>query len=189
MDISEINALNDNISWLRNRMPNYLANWQASRPNCNFTSGLIKEICTKPGILAPQVFDPLLVWLNDYKANREGKLAFPGPAGVDNFLKIGLRRIYNFVVVADFFSENSQFFAPSPSLTQTAAYQESRKTQKQFSEFIDILNSKLVGCNEKLTFLFLRLSKTISVLPDDLRSMQNYLENYCRSFRVKQLRR
>lgn len=189
MDISEIESLKENISWLSNRMPNYLANWQSIRPNCNFNYGLIREICNKPGILVPQVFNPLLIWLDDYKANREGRLAFAGQGGVDNFLRFGLRRIYNFVIVADFFSQNSNFFAPSPLPEQKEAYFQSKKTQRQFSEFIDILNSKLIGCNEKLSFLFIKLSSTIKTLPEDLLGMKTYLQNYCTSLKIKQLRK
>jgi len=189
MDLPEIKSLKDNISWLKERIPNALGNWQATKPNCNYNSGLIKEVCNKPGILVPQVFNPLLVWLDDYKLNREGKLAFPGPSGVDNFLRIGLRRIYNFVIISEFFSDNPQYFSPSPSTTNFPAYQESKKTQQQFSDFLDILSSKLIGCNESLTFLFIKLSSTIRTLPEDLRFMKGYLENYCSTLRIKQLRK
>ena len=189
MDISEVESLRENILWLKNRMSNYLANWQASRPVCEYNTGLIKEICNKPGILVPEVFDPLIKWLFDYELNREGRLAFAGPGGVDNFLKQGLYRIYRFVVVSDFFSNNPQYFSPSPSPEEFEAYTKSKKAQREFSEFLDILNSKLIGCNQQLTFLFLKLSGTIKNLPDDLKRVQQYLANYCSSLKIKQLKK
>ena len=133
MDISEVESLRENILWLKNRMPNYLANWQASRPVCEYNTGLIKEICNKPGILVPEVFDPLIKWLFDYELNRDGRLAFAGQAGVDNFLKAGLYRIYRFIVVSDFFSNNPQYFSPSASPEDFEAYTKSKKSQKDIS--------------------------------------------------------
>lgn len=189
MDVKEVESLRDNILWLKNRMPNYLTNWQSSRPVCEYNTGLIKEICNKPGILIPQVFDPLIKWLFDYELNRDGRLAFAGPSGVDKFLTSGLYRIYRFVVVADFFSNNPQYFSPSPSPEDFTAYTKSKKAQKEFSEFLDVLNSKLIGCNEKLSFLFIKLSRTIKKLPEELQRVQQYLENYCNSLRIKQLRK
>ena len=189
MDVKEVESLRDNISWLKDRMPNYLSNWQATRPVCEYNTGLIKEICDKPGTLISGVFNPLIKWLFDYELNRDGKIAFAGASEVDKFLTSGLYRIYRFVVVSDFFSNNPQYFSPSPSPEDFAAYTKSKKAQKEFSEFLDILNSKLIGCNENLSFLFLKLSKTIKKLPLELQRVQQYLENYCNSLRIKELRK
>ena len=79
MDITEVESLRDNILWLRDRMPNLLSNWQSTKPNCEFNSGLIKEICYRPKTLVPNIFEPLIKWLFDYQLNREGRLAFPVP--------------------------------------------------------------------------------------------------------------
>ena len=64
-------------------------------------------------------------------------------------------------MVANFISDNPQFYTPSADPNQFSAYAESKKAQTTFSEFVDILSSKLIGCNKQLNFLFLDLSKTI----------------------------
>ena len=189
MDITEVESIRDNILWLRDRMPNVIANWKSTNPNCDFNSGLIKEICYNPGILVPNVFEPLIKWLFDYQLNREGRLAFAGTSGVDNFLKAGLYRIYRFVMVSEFLSQNSQYFVPSAPVGSPDAYFKSKKSQNEFSEFVDILISKLIGCNKDLSFVFLNLSKTIKNLPPDLKKVENYLENQCVSLRIKDLRK
>ena len=98
MDISEIESLRENINWLSKQMPKVVQNWQSTRPNCSYNFGIIREICNKPGIIAPQIFDPLIKWLADYELNREGRIAFPGASGLENFFRIGIRRIYNFIL-------------------------------------------------------------------------------------------
>jgi len=186
MDIKEVEDIRDNILWLEKRIPEFVNNWKLSKPNCEYQSGLIKEICYNPQTLIPKVFEPLIKWLFDYELNRDGKLQFPD---VDNFLKAGLYRIYRFVMVSEFISQNPQFYSPSPSPNQFEAYSKSKKSQREFSEFIDILTSKLIGCNKQLNFLFINLSKTIKNLPEDLRNVQNYLENQCVSLKIKDLKR
>ena len=188
MDISEIESLRENINWLSKQMPKVVQNWQSTRPNCSYNFGIIREICNKPGIIAPQIFDPLIKWLADYELNREGRIAFPGASGLENFFRIGIRRIYNFILVADFLSINSQYYIPSASLTNPAAYRETKKSQDKFAEFVDIISSKLIGCNKSMSFLFLNLTQGLS-LADDLKRMQDYLSNYCASLKFRELKR
>ena len=186
MDITEVENIRDNILWLEKRIPNFINNWKFSRPNCEYQTGLIKEICYNPQSLSPTVFEPLIKWLFDYELNREGKLQFQQ---LDNFLKAGLYRIYRFVMVSEFISQNPQFYAPSPDPSQFSAYAKSKKTQNEFSDFVDTLTSKLIGCNKQLNFLFIDLSKTIKDLPEDLKKVKNYLENQCVSLKLKDLRK
>ena len=137
------------------------------------------------------IFDPLQKWLADYTLSREGKIAFSGPGGLDFFLKSGLRNIFQFTEIADFFSKNPQYLAPVPSpITQAnlGQAQKAAQMQKQYSEFINTFSSRLIGCNKQLSFLFLDLSKTIKNLPTDLVNMQNRLEQKCNSYRIAQLK-
>jgi hypothetical protein len=186
MDVKEVEQLRENIRWLQKVMPTALNNWYNSRKvsgiNCEAYPGVVKEICYKPGLLNSNIFDPVLKWLSDYQLNREGRMAFPGPKGLDTFLKVGLRTIYKFVIVADFFSRNPDFFIPD--FTGAGV-----KKQKEFQDFIDLLNSKLIGCNEKLSFIFLKLSKTIPNLPEDLKAMQKYLDDHCLSLKIRELKK
>jgi hypothetical protein len=185
-DIQEVEILRENIRWLQNVMPKALNNWNLSRKksniNCEAYPKVVKEICYKPGLLNPNIFDPLLKWLYDYELNREGKIAFPGPKGLDTFLKLGIRNIYNFVFISDFFSRNPDFFIPD--FTGAGI-----KKQQEYQDFINTLNSKLIGCNEKLAFIFLKLSKTVKNLPEDLKAMQKYLDDHCISLRIRELKK
>ena len=189
MEISEVDNLRDNISWLRSKMPKVVNNWQSTRPNCNYNFGIVKEVCLKPGLMVSKIFDPLIKWLFDYELNREGKLAFPGTAAAQNFYRLGLRLVYNFILISDFLSQNPQYYTPSAPVSNLPAYKETRKSQKEFSDFVDLLSSKMIGCNEQMSFLFLKLSKSVPNLTDDLKRMQEYLSNYCTSLRIKELKK
>ncbi len=186
MDIRDVENLRDNVLWLGQRMPGFMQRWQASKPNCEYNTGLIKEICYKPGILGIEVFDPVIKWLSDYILNREGSLKI---VNVDDFLKAGLYRIFRFVTVADFFAQNTQYFVPYQALDQNklSEYRTYLKSQKDYQEFINLLLGKLIGCNDKLHFIFKKLLKTVDKLPEDLQKMQAYLENKCVSLRIQAL--
>ena len=188
MDIRDVENLRDHVLWLEKRMPGVMGRWQESKPNCEYHAGVIKEICYKPGTIVSEVFDPVSKWLSDYILNREGKLAIPD---VDAFLRAGIYRFFKFVVVADFFSQNPQYFVPYQVLDKNniSAYTASLKTQKDYQEFIDLLISKLIGCGEKLNFVFLKLVKTVKQLPPELANMVNYLQNECNFLRVRALKR
>jgi hypothetical protein len=175
MDIKEVDLLRDNVLWLRDRMPTAMGNWQASKPNCEYNTGLIKDICYRPGTLISEVFDPMIKWLSDYILEREGRIK----TDTDTFLKAGLYRMFRFVTVADYFAKNSQYFVGN----------NFGKAQKDYRDFINILLEKLIGCNKQMTFMFLQLTKTVKNLPDDLRQMQIYLENQCTSLKIRNLER
>lgn len=186
-DVKEIEEIIENLKWLAGKMPGALDNWQKTKPNCLYHTSWVKEICEKPGKIK-DIFDPLIKWLFDYILSREGKIAFAGSAGLDAFLKKGLVLISNFIIVADFFSKNTQYFYPSPDPTKQKEYFESKKNQNLQTEIIQNMMSRLIGCNEKFSFLFLRLSKTINKLPDDLKRLQDYLERECISLKVSNLK-
>jgi hypothetical protein len=191
-DLREVEEIRNNIKWLQEKMPNAIKNWLSTKPNCNYQTGLIKEICSNPYVLNRDVFDPLIKWLYDYQLNREGKLAFTGSNGVDYFLKLGLNYIYKFVVVVDFFTRNPDFFAPNPPGPVTSANlkenSEARKIQNDYQQILNILSSKLIGCDEKLSFLFLKLSRTVKNLPDNLKKIQTYLDQKCLSLKATSLK-
>ena len=65
------------------------------------------------------------------------------------------------------------------------ANKEAADKQKIYQDFINTLSSKLIGCNEQLGFIFLKLSKTVKSLPSDLGKMQSYLESQCLSYRMR----
>lgn len=190
MDVNEVESIIGDLSWLQKNIPIAISNWQATKPNCNYYSGMIKEICLTPGKLDKGIFDPLIKWLADYTLNRQGRIAFAGANGLDNFLKIGLRLITNFVIVADFFSKNPSYFIPTPPISSAnlTAVKKATDSQAQYKEFLNLLSSKLIGCNEKLNFIFLKLSKSINKLPEDLLKMQQYLESQCLSYRIQGLK-
>ena len=189
MEISEVEELMENLTFVRDQMSIAVKNWKGTKPICSYEIGVIKEICEYPGKLNPLIFDPLLKWLADYILNREGKIAFTGRGGLDSFLRVGLRNIYNFIFLADFFSRNPNYFVPIAPSATLQAKKEAINKQAAYQGILDALSSKLIGCNEKLGFIFLKLSKTISVLPDDLKKMQSYLENQCLTYRKRNIKR
>ena len=186
MDIREVSQLRDDVLWLRDRMPAAMARWSGSRPNCEYNAGLIKDICYRPGILIPEVFDPVIKWLSDYILNREGTMKI---VNVDDFLRAGIYRIFRFITVADFFAKNPQYFTPYVPPQDFNAYAAASKAQADYREFINLLSEKLIGCNDKLHFIFLKLSKTIPNLTPDLQQMQTYLANHCTFLKVRALER
>lgn len=189
-DVKEVENIMENIGWLKSQMAIAISNWQGGKPNCSIGySGILGDICRNPNTFSSKVFDPLTKWLADYVLNREGKIAFTGAGGLDFFLKQGLRHISNFIVVADFFSKNPYYFVPNPpiSVSNLQANKEAGEKQKIYQDFINTLSSKLIGCNDQLGFIFLKLSKTIKSLPSDLAKMQSYLESQCLSYRIRSI--
>ena len=186
-DVKEAESVMENLGWLKKQMPKAINNWQGGKPNCSIGyPGILGEICQKPGTVYSKIFDPLTKWLADYVLLREAKIAFAGSGGLDLFLKKGLRIISNFVIIADFFSKNPYYFVPFDS-SSIEANKKAVDTQRQYQEFIDALSSKLIGCNEELSFLFLKLSETIKSLPEDLKKMQSYLKSQCLSYRIRKI--
>jgi hypothetical protein len=185
-DVKEVERLMENISWLKTQMPKAVSNWKDYVKSCAFYRGILKEICENPSALLPSIFDPLIKWLADYILLREGRLAFTGKA-LDDFLKVGLRRIYNFIYVMDIFIKNPKYFFPDPSSQDLSAFRQAQVKQNQYKQFLILLNQKLIGCNDQLNFLFLKLSKTIKVLPQDLINIQKYLEQECTNLRIRNL--
>lgn len=177
-DVEEVELLRDNVLWLKQRMPVAIKNWKIRDPNCNFSAGLVRDLCYKPANILPEIFDPLIKWLSDYILYREGRIKLNN---VDDFLRVGLVNIYRFVLLADTFMKNSHYFIPSNM-------PRSIKSENEYREFINILLSKLIGCNKQLNFLFIDLSKTIKGLVPELVQMQNFLQNECLSLRIENLR-
>jgi len=177
-DIKEVEFLRDNVLWLRDRMPSAMGSWQDTKPVCEYNAGLIKDICYRPGILIPEIFDPLVKWLSDYILLREKRIQIPD---LDAFLRAGLYRMFRFITVADYFAKNAYYFVPKGL--------ETAKAKNDYREFINVLMEKLIGCNKQMNFMFLDLTKTIKKLPDDLKQMQMYLENQCTSLKIRKLER
>jgi len=188
-DIQEVELIIENLKWLNRQMIPAISNWQATKPRCSLlgSSKIVKNICEKPGTLNRDIFDPLLKWLYDYILNREGSLAFTGK-GLDTFLKKGLRHIHAFIVIAEFFERNPQYFIPDPPISNLTEYVKAQKSQAEYKKFLNVLMSKLIGCNRKLSFLFLDLSRTIRQLPKDLKDIQEYLDQQCLFTRTRLLK-
>ena len=185
MDIQEVEKILENLRWLQTQMPTAIQNWQNMKPNCSYHTGVIKEICVSPGRINPLIFDPLILWLSNYILTREGRIAFPGPSGLDNFLRRGLVVITNYIAIADFFSKNPDFFVA----TDLNKMGETLQKQKTYQQIIETLSSKLIGCDKQLTFLFLDLTKSIKTLTPDLKRMQEFLDQKCLSLRISGVRR
>lgn len=189
-DIKEVEDILNDLRFLRRQMGPAVANWKSSKPNCEMLigymdKGILKSICEAPRRIN-QYFDPLIKWLSDYILYREGRGQLPEVT--DQFLKYGLRLIHAFVIIAEFFERNPQYFVPDPPIKDLSKYRNAQKQQRQYQEFLNLLVNKLIGCNRKLSFLFLDLSKTITNLPEDLVNVREYLDQQCNSLRVRRLK-
>ena len=172
-------------------MSNVLLQWKITNPTCSLNPGLIKDICHKPQILISDVFNPLLEWLNNYQFIKTGVIVPGSVEEIDNFLRAGLYRMYRFVMVTDFFANNPQFFIDIKDISINKGnfekYKEIKTQQSGFSEFINLLISKLTGCKGDTTFLFLKLIKSVRNLSSELKQMETYLTDHCLVLRVKEL--
>ncbi len=186
-DLDDIELLIENITWLSKKMPEAVSNWKATRPVCEYNTGLVRIICENPGKLNDEVFTPMLVWLDEYKLRRTGKNLI-SKNNVDYFLKSGLRRIFRFVTVAEFFSDNSQYFISNNSNNPANDIFSRNEMTKKYREIISNIDKRLIGCIETLSFNFLKLAETISDLPEDLLEMKSYLYNVCVKKRVQDLK-
>jgi len=187
-DIEEVQHLLDQLRWLSNQMPNAIRNWMSTKPNCLFYTGALKSLCENPAILNRTVFDPLIKWLSDYILLREKRITVQtlNFNSLDDFLKVGLRVIAKFIIVAEFFADHTDLFVPnSKDLSKMG---QIYKQRDQYKEFINILLSRLIGCNDKLSFLFLKLSGTISNLSDELKLLRTHLDDKCLDLRKQALK-
>lgn len=189
----EIEKLIDDIKWLNKTMPTAVKNWNNTRPNCDLFSGILKNLCENPNILNRVIFDPLIKWLFDYILVLDKKIDIGKKFGsLDEFLKIGLRVMAKFIVTAEFFSKHTDLFLPDPPGPMGSEYVskmvEINKQRDQYRRFINLLSSKLIGCQETTALMFLSLTKTIKNLDNDLKSLINYLDNRCTDIRLEKLK-
>lgn len=188
-DIKEVKEIKEYLVWIKAEMSKAINRWIENVGNCKYamshmSSGILRNLCENPRQLNPKILDPLIKWLDNYMLNREGKLQIPN---IDTFLLRGLRLIYQFTVVADHFIKNPRYFYPDPPIRDLKAYSAAQREQNKYKELIIILTEKLIGCNKNLSFLFLDLSKTIKKLPEDMKRIQDYLDQECLFLRTRKL--
>lgn len=188
-DIKEAKAIKDSLVWIKTTMPAAINRWIENVGNCQYamdymSSGILKNLCLNPRQLNPNILDPLIKWLDDFILNREEKLVIPD---LDKFLRRGLRLIYQFTVIADHFIKNPRYFYPDPPVRDLKTYREAQQKQNEYKAFIITLTQKLIGCKEELSFFFLDLSKTVKKLPEDMKRIQDYLDQECLFLRTRKL--
>lgn len=202
--VNEINSLMKDIKWLEEQMPVAISNWKADMkvrypggcqdlvlnfPATAHRRNVIKKICQSPGTYKRDFFESLYNWLEKYKRNRQGTLAFTTKS-LDNFVRRGIVLIHNFVVLTTYFADQSEFFAPLlPSTSANITMnKELYAKQKQYKEYIYRLNQRLIGCSDRAIFPFLRLSGSVQTLVTDLLDMRDYLAQQCLRIRAELLR-
>nr|QBK91416.1 MAG: hypothetical protein LCPAC302_00360 [Pithovirus LCPAC302] len=191
-DVEEVKLLIDNLQFIEKQLPRAIGNWKNKIKSCDWAvigdniDGILKSICQNP-VTIGKIFAPLYSFLNNYIANREGRIAFTGRE-LNAFLKRGLTAIYRYTVMSDFFAKNPHFFVPSVSpITQFSAYKKAQTQQNTYKDFMLTLNERLIGCKQKLNFLFLGLVGTVKQLNPELEKMRLYLDNSCNSIRIARL--
>lgn len=175
-DIEQVEKLRENLIWLKNKMPGVIKIWKSRNPICEYYPSLIGKMCTSPGLIENEIFDPVIKWLSDYQLMREGRISLPTSKNLDNFIILGLKIIYNFIYFAEFLSKNTDFFTGD------------LKSQKEYTQILNEISSQLIGCNETLSFLFLKLSRTVKQLSPDMKQIQNYLDTRCQTIRIQNLK-
>lgn len=194
LDVTEVKTIIDNLQYLEKTLPPAIHRWKKQLGNnCDLamghmSKGTLKRLCENPSILHREIFAPLYSFLNTYIANREGRIAFTGKT-LDSFLKKGLRAVQKYVVIADHFARNPNYFVPDVSFSEKgyAAYKAATVEQNKYKEFIFTVNEYLIGCKDKLNFMFLKLLSTVKNLDPELQQMKDYLDQQCISMRIARL--
>lgn len=187
-DVVEVKTIIDSLKYLETQFPSAIQNWKNQIKTCDGATGILKRLCENPNIVRTEIFGPLYQFLNTYIANREGKVAFTGPT-LDTFLKKGLRAIQAYTVVSDFFAKHPEYFIPDvPYTKDPKGYTAAVLEQKKYKDFIFTINERLIGCKDKLNFMFLKLLTTVKNMPQELVDMKNYLENQCLFMRKERLK-
>lgn len=183
-DIKDVDIILDNIKWLSAKMPLAIKKWKDTKPDCRYNDGLVKVICENPIKINGEVFLPIMEWLLDYKLRRNSKdVEYKIKGDTDYFLKTGLRRIFRFVTIAEFFSDNPQYF-----VTENVDLFTKTELSGKYRDIISTINKRLIGCINTLSFNFIKLANTIKILPEDLIEMKSYLNNICIKKKVQDLR-
>lgn len=194
-DVTEVKVLLNNLQTLEKKLPGAIQRWKQDIKSCNSAiafmrdeSALLKDLCERPGTFGTNIFGPIYSFLNAYIANREGRMAFTGPS-LDAYLLRGLRAIYNYSVVADFFARNPQYFvSPVPVSAGLEALTKAQiESNKQKDEILSTIE-RLIGCKKELNFMFLRLLSTVKNLNPDMQKFKSLLEDECRSVQIERLK-
>ena len=192
MDVTEIELILDNLEYLEKQLYGAISRWKKNIKTCDWavdymSKGVLKGIC-KNQIELKEIFGPLYSFLRTYIAIRNKRIAYTGKS-LDKFFIRGLKAIQKYTVVSNFFAENPQYFFPNESLTNVKKFTKAQVSQQKYKEFIINLNERLIGCKNKLNFMFLGLLGTVKTpLSDELKDMKNYLENQCLFMRTKKLK-
>jgi hypothetical protein len=147
-------------------------NWLKRKPNCAYySSKILRELCEKPGTLKSFILDPIKKWLFDYEINLTRNI--PG-FNLDTFLRRGIRVIYNFIMIAFFFAQNSNYFTPLEKTKNTKLW------------ILDLI-SQMSNCTDRLTFIYDRM-KRIKNLPEELKNMRQEISDICLRVRLEKLK-
>lgn len=192
-DISEVKQLIDNVKYINGVFTNGLRLWRPETQNCSLavgykSQGFLNRICEYPQTLQTELFTPLIDWLEKYKNNREGKIAFT-PGTLDSFLKRGLMLVYRFTIVADLFIKNPDYLFPTPALRTNQdipKINQARVNQNKYKEFIILLNERLIGCNKQMKFLLVDLFETVKD-KTEFDGIKKYLDDQCLFLRSRKL--
>lgn len=189
-DVEEISLLIDNIDFLSDHIPNVIKNWKLLIKQCNDIidpTKIIKEICKNEN---PKsfIFNPLINWLKKWISLRkkEHNIVLTKKS-IDIFLMQGLDLIYKFVVFSNFLIKNIDFFVPY----NDGSYEVIKKVIKErneYEEFIILINKKLIGCVDNLTFKIIPLIETTTIKKSDETIKKiNYLKDTCLEMRRLEL--
>ena len=194
-DITEIKVLLSDLQSLEAKLPGAIQRWKQDIGTCNSVAAFMRDesqalrnLCDRPGNLNQNIFAPIYSFLNAYIANREGRIAFTAQS-LDAYLLRGLRAIYNYSVVADFFARNPQYIFPTPPVSAglEALTKAQMSLNKEKGEILSTIE-RLIGCKNDLNFLFLRLLSTVKNLNQDMQTLKSRLEDECRSVRIEKLK-
>ena len=181
--VKEIENVRDNIMTLERMLDgelvnysynsNYaIKNWMKTKPDCRYYSPkVVRELCEKPGTLKSNILDPIKKWLFDYEINLEKNIP---EFNLDIFLRRGIRVIYNFSMVAFFFANNPDYFAPLNTFKQTKLW------------ILDLIG-QMANCSSQLGFIYDRMNK-LTKLPADLTQMRQDISNICITLRLEKLK-
>lgn len=195
-DIESIKIILNNLQYTEKILQNAIVNWKKNKNVKNFCENIniypgkkiIENLCEHPNskYLNKEFFQPLYKFLKLYIAIREKLLAYVGKT-LDSFLKLGLKAIYKYVVLTDYFTKNIKYIVLDDDPTNIGLFLKTVEKQNKYKEYLLSLSENLIGCKKKL-FMFLSLISSVDNLNDEQKSMKKIISDQCLYIRMEKLK-
>ena len=160
---------------------------------------LLTVLCNDPNKLWNIIYEPLYSYLNLYGGVKEGRIAL-SEEGKINLYKKGIRAIYSYVLLSDFFITHPDYVIPYPLFrkgTQLYKTKQYEVDKKRFQDNMTNLNEYLIGCDlldNHLKNNHLKNNVVTDIINDkvtnktedeNMKSMKVYLDKMCHAITIR----